>query len=156
MTTTNHKNAKRFNRDGREVPNVGPLADGDYIRTPMSMMDSAHVQHLEDKNLPIGDVSLVRHSRGYIGIDAPAITADTVELMSQAEASYAERKDKLSRAWMLPVAKPATPPLKKDEAPIVGAMPPVDDRVKATAADVDAAIERRNARLENSWKGAAA
>jgi hypothetical protein len=180
---TNHKNAKRFNRDGREVPNEGPLADGDYIRVPMSMMDSAHAQHLEDKTLPIDDTSLVRHSRGFIGA-TPVV--DTTEFSNAAEASYAERKQRLSQAWLYQQPKPAAPPLaKKDEATTTPAtesllqarderlteawrnppaMLPVSstatdtskpvniDPAKVTAADVDAAIERRNARLESAWK----
>jgi hypothetical protein len=153
MTTSTK--AKRFNKDGIEIADVGPLKDGERRSFPMTLLDSANATLLADKNLPIGDTSLVRHTRGYIGIDALAITADTVELMSQSEASYAERKDKLSRAWMLPVQKPATPPLKKDGETIIGTLP-VDDRAKATAADVDAALAARDARLENAWKGAAA
>jgi hypothetical protein len=117
------------------------------------VMDSAHAQHLEDKNLPIGDTSLVRHSRGFIGVATPVI--DTTEFSNAAEASYAERKQRLSQAWLYQQPKPATPPFKKDEAPVVDALPPVDDRAKATQADVDAALDARAARLEGAWKGAA-
>jgi hypothetical protein len=179
---TTHKNAKRFNRDGREVPNEGPLADGDYIRVPMSMMDHALNQVVEDKLTPI-DTSLVRHQPGYL--IPPMNDAE----LANSEAAMAFRKAQLSQAWQKKPAKPAVPPLaKKDEATTTPATDtesllqarderlteawrnppallasstttdtskPVNvDPAKVTAADVDAAIERRNARLENAWRAA--
>jgi hypothetical protein len=53
------------------------------------------------------------------------------------EAAMAYRKAQLSQAWMTPPAKPAVPPLKKDEAP---------------ATDTESLLQARDERLQNAWK----
>jgi hypothetical protein len=136
MTTTK---AKRFNKDGVEIEDVGPLKDGERRSFPMSMMDSAHAQHLEDKTLPIGDTSLVRHTRGFIGVETPVV--DTTEFSNAAEASYAERKQRLSQAWLYQQPKPAAPPLaKKDEA------------TTTPATDTESLLQARDERLTEAWR----
>jgi hypothetical protein len=162
--TTFHKNVKRFNKDGREVPNVGPLAEGDTLRVPMNMMDANSIvtgaeieAFLQDKFGPPVDTSRVRHYSGFVEFERPVI--DVAAYNAQADISYAERKDRLSRAWMQPVSQPATPLLARDAAikpPSIEAMPSLDGRNAATAQQVDAALSARDARLQNMWKAPAA
>jgi hypothetical protein len=138
MTTTK---AKRFNKDGIEIADVGPLKDGERRSFPMSMMDHALVQQVEDKFAPV-DTPLVRHSPGYL---IPAMT--DAQLLTS-ETNYAARKQKLSQAWLTPPPKPAVPPFKKDEAPAITSTTP------PAVPDVAAAIAARDARLENAWRTA--
>jgi hypothetical protein len=163
--------AKRFNKDGREVPNVGPLADGDYLRVPMTMMDHALDAHLGVQT--VTDSLPVRHSPGYC---VPPMT--DAELVNS-EAAMAARKKAMSTAWQNTPAKPAVPPLaKKDEAPatdvesllqarderltsawktppapLPGSSPSIaTDTTRPAVPDVAAALAARDQRLENAWK----
>ena len=168
MTTTI---AKRFNKDGIEVPNIGPMLDGETIRVPMTMMDAAHDALLRGQI--VADAVEVRHSPGYA---VPALT--DAELVNS-EAAMAARRKALSEAWKQPPAKPAVPPFKKDEAPATDIesllqardtrlteawrTPPAPLPALSTTADtsttpvvpdVAAAIAARDARLENAWRAA--
>jgi hypothetical protein len=149
MTTSNQK---RFNRDGVEVPNEGPLLDGQYMRVPMSMMDHRLHEQIEDKFAPV-DAPLVGHRPGFIGINAPVSAADTANFTIGAAAREARIKA-MNVAWQK-VPKPASPPFAKDAAPILDPAKPAE-RATATAAEVDAAIAARDSRLENAWKKGAA
>jgi hypothetical protein len=140
MTTTT---AKRFNKDGIEIADVGPLKDGERRSFPMSMMDHALVQQVEDKFAPDVDTSFVRHQPGYL---VPAMT--DAELVNSAAAQEA-RKKALSEAWKSPPPKPAVAPFKKDELPAIGSTTPA-------VPDVAAALLARDARLQSAWKRGAA
>jgi hypothetical protein len=170
MTTT----AKRFNKDGVEIADVGPLKDGERRSFPMSMMDHALAHVLDDKLAPTVDTSGVRHSPGYCV--APMTDAELVN----SEAAMAFRKAQLSQAWQKKPVKPAVPPLKKDEqaapatdtesllqarderlteawrtpAPLAGSSTTTDTSTTAVVPDVAAAIAARDARLENAWRAA--
>jgi len=126
----------RYNKDRQIVPDVGPLKDGEYLRISATMMDNQTILMKPDDDLPIGDVSLVRHTRGFVGVPTPVV--DVATFNAQASESYAERKDRLSRAWMLPVPKPATPPFKKDAQP--------------AGTDVESLLQARDQRLTNAWR----
>jgi hypothetical protein len=150
---------KRFNKDGREVVDDGsPLKPGEYFRVPMVLMDNQVIDAADvdaffrDKNKPAvhargHDPAMALFQRGYrVGPAADLVaaatkiaTADTTELLSPADASYAERRDKLSRACMTPVQTPATPPLaKKDEAPVIN--------------DAESAYQAYAKRLADAWR----
>jgi hypothetical protein len=165
------RKTKRFNKDGVEIPDVGPLLDGQSIRIAMSMMDAAHDAFLQTLVTP--DSVAVRHSPGYCV--APLTDAQLVN----SEAAMAARKKNLSQAWQTPPAKPAVPPLaKKDEAPatdvesllqarderltsawktppapLPGSSPSIAiDTTRPAVPDVAAALAARDQRLENAWK----
>jgi hypothetical protein len=132
MTTTQ---AKRFNKDGVEIEDVGPLKDGERRSFPMSMMDSALAHVLDDKLAPTVDTSGVRHSPGYCV--APMNDAELVN----SEAAMAFRKAQLSQAWQKKPAKPAVPPLaKKDEA------------TTTPATDTESLLQARDERLTEAWR----
>jgi hypothetical protein len=164
--------AKRFNKDGIEVPNIGPMLDGETIRVPMTMMDAVHDALLRGQI--VADTVEVRHSPGYA---FPALT--DAELVNS-EAAQAARRKALSEAWKKAPQKPAVPPFKKDEAPATDvesllqardarltsawATPPAPLPALSTAADtlttppavpdVAAALALRDSRLQNAWRAA--
>jgi hypothetical protein len=142
--TTSFQNATskklvRYNKDGQIIEDTGPLRDGEYLRIQMTMMDANNGQTLvldmkPDAAIPL-DPAMSVHQRGY------RFAADTTQLLAQSETSYAERKQRLSQAWLYQQPKPAAPPLAKmDEAPA-----PVKT-------DIDSLLDARDTRLTEAWR----
>lgn len=125
-----------YDRHGNIVEG-GIVPDGGKMRVPHLLMDAAPAASIDAARKALADSTpdTARHSPGGLALS-------DADLDSKARALDARDK-RVSEMWKHP---PATPDVKKDAATI----PAVTD------ADLDALHARRNARLEGSWKGAAA
>jgi hypothetical protein len=128
-----HK-AEVLDRFGNPITEDRPLRDGERVRVPVVLMDSASPDIAEITRRALADAG-----DGPLHRPGPARIADAANVTR--EVLYGDRCDRLSDAWR-------TPPVQDAPAAITPA--------SATAADVDAVWALRNKRLEDAWKGAAA
>ena len=125
MTTTQTEDVRRRNLQG-------VLQDGEVLRAPLLLMDSAIQETADQVRKAFADADDgIMHKPGYVKTGISDAIAKTQQVLRD------DRLDKMQDAWKNP------PPLeiKKDAA--------------VPLADVDVAAARRDQRIRDAWKGAA-